>query len=125
MAKQTFGMIFESRGDEVPSVDQVNEIVEKNLAEMREEDGLTSDDWKLCELAAQSSATEIDRASLLTRAHELNPTRGTGLVEAAKAIDRHIVEATRKLVFDVYGPPEGVADDEPDEYELEYQLGMA
>ena len=124
MAKDTLGMVLESRKDEVSSISEVRLAVEMEVEAMRRGDGLEAGDWKLCEMAAPTAVSEVERAALYVRAHDLNPPRGVGLVEAAKAVDRFIVEQCRALVIDVYGLPDFVPEPEDEDEALEIVIDL-
>jgi len=106
MAKDTLGEKFTARKDEVPNLREVLGMVMTKVRQMRETDGLTADDCRLCELAAKTTDDLIERAAFLVRASDLAPAVGRYIVESRKAMDDYVIESCRVLVMDVYGAPE-------------------
>lgn len=105
MAKDTLGIQFDARKDEVVTREEVKRRVMVLVEDMRVRDGCTKEDARLLMLAAKTDAAgDYERAALLTRAMDFD-TAGFLPVEVRKAEDRIIVESCRELVLDVYGPP--------------------
>jgi hypothetical protein len=106
MAKDTLGEKFTARKDEVPNLREVLGLVMTKVREMRNTDGLTPEDCRLCELAAKTTDDLIERAAFLVRASDLAPEVGRYIVESRKVMDDYVIEKCRVLVVDVYGLPE-------------------
>ncbi len=106
MAKDTLGEKLTARKDEVPNYREALGLAMVKVREMRDSDGLTATDCRLCELAAKTTDDLIERAAFLIRASDLAPEVGRYIIEARKAMDEYIVEKCRELVIEVYGLPE-------------------
>lgn len=120
MAKDTLGEKLTARKDEVPNLREVLGLVMTKVREMRNGDGLTADDCRLCELAAKTTDDLIERAAFLIRASDLAPEVGRYIVESRKAMEEYVIESCRVLVLDVYGAPEiGEYELLPEDVELE------
>lgn len=120
MAKDTLGEKLTARKDEVPNLREVLGLVMTKVREMRNGDGLTADDCRLCELAAKTTDDLIERAAFLVRASDLAPEVGRYIVESRKAMEEYVIESCRTLVLDVYGVPEiGEYELLPEDVELE------
>ena len=107
MARDTFGEIFDSRKDEVLSVDQVWELVAAKLVPLQK----FNDAWVLMEraveLGKESPLDNIRIAALYSRVAEIQPLMsGASVLAAKRYIDREVVESCRRLVLSVYGEPE-------------------
>ena len=106
MAKDTLGEKLTARKDEVPNLRDVLTLVMAKVREMRNGDGLSAEDCRLCELAAKTTDDLIERAAFLVRASDLAPEVGRYIVESRKAMEEYVIESCRVLVLDVYGVPE-------------------